>query len=130
MGCHNPLGLGLGEAQPLVLLPPLAAGPRGSSPLYIVPPVDQYKYPIFPQLSSTLTIICTSVLVQVYGLSLLCFKYFLHMQSLALSACTTLVSLEPRLPMETRNRVMKVCMPVLQHHKTVLIKLSIVVSTT
>ncbi|KAG2628598.1 hypothetical protein PVAP13_3KG249716 [Panicum virgatum] len=31
----------------------------------------------------------------------------LHTQSLALSACTTLVSLEPRLPMETRNRVMK-----------------------
>lgn len=29
-------------------------------------------------------------------------------QSLALSACTTLVSIEPRLPMETRNRVMKV----------------------
>uniref|UniRef100_A0A0E0CV80 Condensin complex subunit 1 C-terminal domain-containing protein n=1 Tax=Oryza meridionalis TaxID=40149 RepID=A0A0E0CV80_9ORYZ len=27
--------------------------------------------------------------------------------SLALSACTTLVSIEPRLPMETRNRVMK-----------------------
>ncbi|XP_020094313.1 protein SHOOT GRAVITROPISM 6 isoform X2 [Ananas comosus] len=31
----------------------------------------------------------------------------LHTQSLALSACTTLVSIEPRLPMETRNRVMK-----------------------
>ncbi|XP_072987438.1 protein SHOOT GRAVITROPISM 6 isoform X1 [Typha latifolia] len=31
----------------------------------------------------------------------------LRTQSLALSACTTLVSLEPRLPMETRNRVMK-----------------------
>ncbi|CAL4920753.1 unnamed protein product [Urochloa decumbens] len=31
----------------------------------------------------------------------------LHTQSVALSACTTLVSLEPRLPMETRNRVMK-----------------------
>lgn len=30
------------------------------------------------------------------------------LQSLALSACTTLVSLEPRLPMETRNLVMKV----------------------
>uniref|UniRef100_A0A0E0GGS9 Condensin complex subunit 1 C-terminal domain-containing protein n=1 Tax=Oryza nivara TaxID=4536 RepID=A0A0E0GGS9_ORYNI len=28
-------------------------------------------------------------------------------KSLALSACTTLVSIEPRLPMETRNRVMK-----------------------
>jgi len=48
-------------------------------------------------------------------------KSFLHMQSLALSACTTLVSLEPRLPMETRNRVMKVCMAMLQHHKTLLI---------
>jgi hypothetical protein len=43
------------------------------------------------------------------------------MQSLALSACTTLVSLEPRLPMETRNRVMKVCMAMLQLHKTSLI---------
>nr|XP_029119800.1 protein SHOOT GRAVITROPISM 6 isoform X2 [Elaeis guineensis] len=32
---------------------------------------------------------------------------FLHTQSLALSSCTTLVSIEPRLPMETRNRVMK-----------------------
>lgn len=31
----------------------------------------------------------------------------LRTQSLALSACTTLVSLEPRLPMETRNLVMK-----------------------
>ncbi|RLN39666.1 protein SHOOT GRAVITROPISM 6 [Panicum miliaceum] len=31
----------------------------------------------------------------------------LYTQSVALSACTTLVSLEPRLPMETRNRVMK-----------------------
>ncbi|KAF3328265.1 protein SHOOT GRAVITROPISM 6 [Carex littledalei] len=31
----------------------------------------------------------------------------LYTQSLALSACTTLVSIEPRLPMETRNRVMK-----------------------
>ncbi|XP_020263565.1 protein SHOOT GRAVITROPISM 6 isoform X2 [Asparagus officinalis] len=31
----------------------------------------------------------------------------LHTQSLALSACTTLVSIEPRLPMETRNLVMK-----------------------
>ncbi|CAA6662595.1 unnamed protein product [Spirodela intermedia] len=31
----------------------------------------------------------------------------LHTQSLALSACTTLVSIEPKLPMETRNRVMK-----------------------
>jgi hypothetical protein len=28
----QPIGLGLGEAQPLALLPPLAAGPRGSSP--------------------------------------------------------------------------------------------------
>ena len=43
------------------------------------------------------------------------------MQSVALSACTTLVSLEPRLPMETRNRVMKVCMDMLQHNKTMLI---------
>ena len=34
------------------------------------------------------------------------------MQSVALSACTTLVSIEPRLPMETRNRVMKVCFAV------------------
>jgi hypothetical protein len=39
MGCHSPLGLGLGEAQPLVLLPPLAAaplaaGPRGGPPPY------------------------------------------------------------------------------------------------
>jgi hypothetical protein len=32
---------------------------------------------------------------------------YVDMQSLALSACTTLVSIEPRLPMETRNRVMK-----------------------
>ena len=48
-------------------------------------------------------------------------KSFLHMQSLALSACTTLVSLEPRLPMETRNRVMKVCMATSQHHNTLLI---------
>lgn len=31
----------------------------------------------------------------------------LQTQSVALSACTTLVSIEPRLPMETRNRVMK-----------------------
>ncbi|KAH7690564.1 Armadillo-like helical-containing protein [Dioscorea alata] len=31
----------------------------------------------------------------------------LHTQSLALRACTTLVSIEPRLPMETRNHVMK-----------------------
>jgi len=42
-------------------------------------------------------------------------------QSVALSACTTLVSLEPRLPMETRNRVMKVCVDMLQHNKTMLI---------
>jgi hypothetical protein len=39
MGCHNPLGLGLGEAQHLALLPPLAVTPLvlpalgGSSPL-------------------------------------------------------------------------------------------------
>ncbi|KAJ6800453.1 protein SHOOT GRAVITROPISM 6 isoform X1 [Iris pallida] len=32
---------------------------------------------------------------------------FTHRHSLALSACTTLVSIEPRLPMETRNRVLK-----------------------
>uniref|UniRef100_N1QRN0 HEAT repeat-containing 7A-like protein n=1 Tax=Aegilops tauschii TaxID=37682 RepID=N1QRN0_AEGTA len=31
----------------------------------------------------------------------------LQTQTVALSACTTLVSIEPRLPMETRNRVMK-----------------------
>ncbi|KAG0457440.1 hypothetical protein HPP92_022597, partial [Vanilla planifolia] len=31
----------------------------------------------------------------------------LHTQSLALLSCTTLVSIEPRLPMETRNRVLK-----------------------
>ncbi|EHA8588354.1 putative protein SHOOT GRAVITROPISM 6 [Cocos nucifera] len=31
----------------------------------------------------------------------------LHTQSLALCSCTTLVSIEPRLPLETRNRVMK-----------------------
>ncbi|XP_028548075.1 protein SHOOT GRAVITROPISM 6 isoform X1 [Dendrobium catenatum] len=31
----------------------------------------------------------------------------LHTQSLALSACTTLVSIEPRLPLETRNLVLK-----------------------
>ncbi|XP_047089443.1 protein SHOOT GRAVITROPISM 6 isoform X2 [Lolium rigidum] len=31
----------------------------------------------------------------------------LQTQSVALSACTTLVSIEPRLPLETRNRVMK-----------------------
>lgn len=31
----------------------------------------------------------------------------LHTQSLALSACTTLVSIEPRLPLDTRNRVLK-----------------------
>jgi hypothetical protein len=48
-------------------------------------------------------------------------KLFLHVQSVALSACTTLVSLEPRLPMETRNRVMKVCVDMLQHRKTLLI---------
>jgi hypothetical protein len=29
---HDPLGLGLGEAQPLVLLPPLAAAPPGHRP--------------------------------------------------------------------------------------------------
>jgi hypothetical protein len=45
----------------------------------------------------------------------------LYTQSVALSACTTLVSLEPRLPMETRNRVMKVCVDMLQHRKTLLI---------
>jgi hypothetical protein len=32
MGCHNPLGLGLGEAQPLVLLSSLAAAPLGCRP--------------------------------------------------------------------------------------------------
>jgi hypothetical protein len=38
MGCHNPLGLGLGEAQPLALLPPLAAAPRGVlPPIYCTP---------------------------------------------------------------------------------------------
>lgn len=41
------------------------------------------------------------------------------MQSLALSACTTLVSIEPRLPMETRNRVMKVCIAVAHRHRTI-----------
>ncbi|XXG47207.1 hypothetical protein AAC387_Pa02g1885 [Persea americana] len=31
----------------------------------------------------------------------------LHTQTLTLSACTTLVSVEPKLPIETRNYVMK-----------------------
>ena len=39
-------------------------------------------------------------------------QIFLCMQTVALCACTTLVSIEPRLPMETRNRVMKVCFAV------------------
>jgi hypothetical protein len=39
MGCHSPLGLGLGEAQHLLLLPPLAAGPRGVLPPYILYPL-------------------------------------------------------------------------------------------
>jgi hypothetical protein len=39
MGCHSPLGLGLGEAQHLVLLPPLAAAPLVLSALGgVLPP--------------------------------------------------------------------------------------------
>ncbi|KAJ6829960.1 protein SHOOT GRAVITROPISM 6 isoform X1 [Iris pallida] len=45
---------------------------------------------------------------------------FTHRHSLALSACTTLVSIEPRLPMETRNRVLKVLVSFIGHGYLIL----------
>jgi hypothetical protein len=45
---HSPLGLGLGEAQPLVLLLPLAAGPRGSSPYILYPLLINTSITFFP----------------------------------------------------------------------------------
>jgi hypothetical protein len=60
----QPIGLGLGEAQPLALLPPLAAGPRGVLPPYILYPLlSNTIIPFFPNshLLSLRTIITQNV---------------------------------------------------------------------